>query len=118
LKFIRDEYDGRVAASTEFPPNISSTEIRTSLAAYEDKLAAAANRGLCACCGQIVPMSDIQQVQDGHRILEVLNGALDSCKFTFLQAIARAKCGWQPRLGKSRQDFPFQPFLLASTYRS
>ena len=79
LNFIRDEYKSRVAASEQFPPIMSSSIVRSSVARYEDIMTAAAKRGLCASCGKIVPTSDVRQVEHGDHILNVLKGSLDSC---------------------------------------
>lgn len=79
MRLIQDEYDKRVAASNLFPPDISSTDIRSSVSSYEDIIASAAKRGLCSSCGIFVPTPQIRHVQHGDRILNILNGALDSC---------------------------------------
>ena len=79
LSFIRDEYESRVAASDQFPPIMSSSIVRSSVARFEDIMTAAAKRGLCASCGTIVPMSDIHRVEHGNHILNILKGSLDSC---------------------------------------
>src|SRR6202046_5087639 len=79
LSFIRDEYESRVAASDQFPPIISSSIVRSSVARFEDIMTAAAKRGLCASCGTIVPMSDVHRVEHDNHILNILRGSLDSC---------------------------------------
>jgi uncharacterized protein DUF6570 len=79
VRLIQDEYDKRVAASNLFPPDISSTDIRFSVTRYEDIIASAGKRGLCSSCGIFVSIPEIRYVQHGDRILEILNGALDSC---------------------------------------
>ena len=79
LTFLRDEYEARAAASDIFPPEISSTHIRASVARYEEKISTAAKRGVCCCCGKFVSITDIHQLESDDPILQPVKGDLDHC---------------------------------------
>ncbi|OKO94694.1 ATP-dependent DNA helicase pfh1 [Penicillium subrubescens] len=79
LGFLRDEVDARSAASNAFPPEVSSSHVRTSIARYEEEISAAANRDVCCSCGKLVPKSNIYNVHDMDPLLLPLRGALDTC---------------------------------------
>lgn len=79
LKFLHDGHRSRAVASDLFPPEISSTDIRTSVARFEDSIAAAASTGVCASCGKIVPLSGLYQMEDDSPLLRPLDGTLDIC---------------------------------------
>jgi hypothetical protein len=79
LKFLRDEHDQRAAASEAFPPEISSSHIRASVARYEEDISAAARRVVCCSCGKFVPTTDIYQIDNEDPLLQPLGGTLDNC---------------------------------------
>jgi hypothetical protein len=79
LNFLRDGHRSRAVASDLFPPEISATDIRASVARFEDNIAAAASTGVCASCGKIIPLSDLYQMEDDSPLLQPLNGTLDNC---------------------------------------
>jgi hypothetical protein len=79
VAFLRDECQVRSAASDQFPPNISPRSIRESMGQYEDELASASARGLCASCGKEVPAADVLHVVSNDPILLPLVNSLDSC---------------------------------------
>lgn len=78
LAFLRDDYQARSAASDLFPPNVSPRSIRESMGRYEDELANASARGLCASCGMEVPAANVLHVVGNDPILVPLVGSLDS----------------------------------------
>jgi hypothetical protein len=79
LSFLRDELEGRAVASDAFPPEISCSHIRTSIARYEAEISAAAKRRVCCSCGKFVPITDTYHVDIEDPLLLPLEGTLDSC---------------------------------------
>lgn len=55
LSFLHDELETRAIASDAFPPEISSSHIRASVARYEDVISEAAKRCVCSSCGNLYP---------------------------------------------------------------
>ena len=51
---LEEEFNLREIASQEFPPKISSSDIRSSIGRYEDEMLAASERSICCCCGSCV----------------------------------------------------------------
>jgi hypothetical protein len=79
LCFLRDELETRAVASDVFPPDISCSHIRASVARYEDDISAAAKRCVCSSCGELVPTADIYRVGNEDPLLLPLLGSLDAC---------------------------------------
>jgi hypothetical protein len=78
LDFLRDELENRAVASDAFPPEISCSHIRTSVARFEDEISAAAKRRVCCSCGKLVPNTNIYHVDNDDPLLLPLEGALDT----------------------------------------
>jgi hypothetical protein len=51
---VEDEFGLRATASEGFPPDITSSHIRTSVSRYEDEISAASERSVCCCCGRFI----------------------------------------------------------------
>lgn len=79
LCFLGDELETRAVASDAFPPEISSSHIRASVARYEDFISAAAKRSVCCSCGKFVPNPNVHQVDNEDPLLLPLKGLLDTC---------------------------------------
>jgi hypothetical protein len=50
---LADEFELQEAASDAFPPEITSSHIRTSVSKYEDEMSAASERSVCYSCGRV-----------------------------------------------------------------
>jgi len=79
LGLLRAEYGDRVAASNAFPPDISPSDIRSSIANYEVDIATASNKAVCCSCGRLVYIKDLFQVTTEDPLLDLLEGKLDAC---------------------------------------
>src|SRR5438046_3073839 len=67
------------AASQTFPPEISSSHIRTSVRKYEDEMSAAPKRSVCCRCGKFIATADIYRIYDANDSLLPLQDSLDNC---------------------------------------
>jgi hypothetical protein len=76
---LENEFKLREAASQAFPPEISSSHIRTSVRKYQDELSAAPKKSVCCCCGKFVATVDIYRIDDADHSLLPLQGSLDNC---------------------------------------
>lgn len=76
---LEHEFDLRKAASAAFPPEITSSHIRTAVSKYEDELSAASERLVCCSCGRFVAMSDIYEINDHADFILPLHRTLDHC---------------------------------------
>ena len=79
VALLEEEFKRREKASQEFPPEISSSHIRTAVSRYEDEMLAATERSICSCCGRFVSSADIYQVSDQDDRLHQMD--LDQCGF-------------------------------------
>jgi hypothetical protein len=79
VSFLRQEYESRVHASHVFPPQISPSHIRLSVARFEKDMAIASRDATCSSCGKLVPSHDIRQFLDRDPLLRPLEGFLDTC---------------------------------------
>lgn len=79
LDFLRDELETRAVASDAFPPEISSSHVRASVARYEDIISEATKRCVCSSCGKLVPSSNVYRMDNEDPLLLPLKGALDTC---------------------------------------
>ena len=79
LCFLRDELEARAVASDAFPPEISSSHVRASVASYEEEITAASMKSSCCSCGKLVPITDISRVDNDDNLLLPLEGILDTC---------------------------------------
>jgi Domain of unknown function (DUF6570) len=52
LGFLKDEFEQHKIASQEFPPEITSSHIRSSISLYEDEMSAASQKSICCSCGK------------------------------------------------------------------
>lgn len=62
LGFLQREFDLRMQASHIFPPEISPSHIRSSIARYENSMAAVSQETSCCSCGRLVPLDDVRQI--------------------------------------------------------
>ena len=76
---LEDEFKLREAASQAFSPEISFSNIRTSVGKYEDEMSAAPKRSVCCCCGKFVSMLDIYQIDNANDSILHLQDSLDDC---------------------------------------
>ncbi|OKP14757.1 hypothetical protein PENSUB_7469, partial [Penicillium subrubescens] len=77
--FLSAELEACAVASDAFPPDISCSYIRASVARYEDEISAAAKRCVCCSCGELVPDTDIYHAHNEDPLLLLLLGSLDPC---------------------------------------
>ena len=78
-RLLEDEFVLQQAASEAFPPEISSSHIRMSVSKYEDEMSAASKTSVCCSCGELVPTTDLHQIDDSSHLIERLQGCLDIC---------------------------------------
>jgi hypothetical protein len=76
LAFLRDEYETHLHASNVFPPEISPSHIRASVASYENEIFAATQRAICCSCGKLVRVADLYQLLDEDPLIQILEGCL------------------------------------------
>lgn len=62
LDFLHDELETRAVASDAFPPEISSSHIRASIARYGDIISEAIKRYICSSYGKLIPGSKVYQI--------------------------------------------------------
>ena len=79
LGLLEDEFNQREAASKEFPPEISSSHIRSSIGRYEDEMLAASERLICCSCGSFVAKDDIYTIDDQDDLIQQQENSLDQC---------------------------------------
>ncbi|KFZ23650.1 hypothetical protein V502_01866 [Pseudogymnoascus sp. VKM F-4520 (FW-2644)] len=79
LGFLADEFELRRTASDTFPPNITTSCIRSSITQYETEMSVASRRSVCCSCGEFVPTSDIYEIDNGHPFIKGLRDTLDNC---------------------------------------
>jgi len=77
--FLEHEFDIRQAASEAFPPEITSSHIRTSVGRYEDEISAASERSVCCCCGRWVTAGDVYEISEQNDFILPPQGRLDRC---------------------------------------
>src|SRR5947209_3292826 len=76
---LEDEFNQREIASQEFPPEISSSHIRSSIGRYEDEMLAASERLICCSCGSFVAKDDIYKIDDQDKLILQQENSLDQC---------------------------------------
>lgn len=76
---LEDEFELREAASKAFPPEITSSHIRTSMSKYEDEMSAASMRSVCCSCGRFVAAPHIYEIDDQPDFIRLLQGSSDNC---------------------------------------
>src|SRR6266480_763267 len=59
ISLLEDEFKLRERASEEFPPEISSSHFRSSIARYVDEVSVACDRSIYCSCGSYVSKGDI-----------------------------------------------------------
>ncbi|KAH6691789.1 hypothetical protein BKA61DRAFT_742496 [Leptodontidium sp. MPI-SDFR-AT-0119] len=69
---LEEEFNLREAASEAFPPEITSSHIRTSVSKYENEMSAASERSVCCCCGRLIAAGDISALEDLTAVEECL----------------------------------------------
>jgi hypothetical protein len=79
IDFLHQEYESRLQASNQFPPDISPSHIRSSVACYEGHMSIQSQEGICSSCGRLVPLGDIHRLHNEDHLLQPLQGHLDSC---------------------------------------
>ena len=79
LGLLEVEFKLREKASQEFPPDITSSHIRTAISKYENEMSSALNKSICSCCGRIVATTDIYKIVDSDNIVLLLQYNLDHC---------------------------------------
>lgn len=79
--FLRQEHESRVHASQIFPPQVSESHIRLSVARFETIMGLARQDLPCASCGRLIPSTDARQVIEGDSLLKPLEGFLDCCGY-------------------------------------
>lgn len=79
VKILHQEFHSRLEASDTFPPEISPSHIRASIARYETMVAAATEDVACCLCGRLTPQEDIRQLHDEEPLLQPWRTCLDDC---------------------------------------
>lgn len=79
LDFLSDEFDLRQEASDIFPPEITSSSIRSSTKRYESAMLAASARSVCCSCCGFVLTSSIYKIDNGDNLIAPLRDVLDDC---------------------------------------
>src|SRR5271154_2511056 len=72
IGLLEEEFEQREAASEAFPPEISSTHIRTAISKYEDEISAVSERSICCSCGSFVATGDIYKIDDEDDFMRVV----------------------------------------------
>ena len=75
---LEDEFKLREVASGEFPPEISSSHIRSSISRYEDEMSAASERSICCSCGSFFA-GHVYQLDDQDDFILLHQTSLDRC---------------------------------------
>jgi hypothetical protein len=78
VDFLKDEFKQHETASREFPLEISSSQIRSSIGLYEDHMAAASQRSICCSCGRFFA-GYIYQIDDQDHLIQTRQASLDRC---------------------------------------
>jgi hypothetical protein len=81
VDFLEHEFDIRQAASEAFPPEITSSHIRTSVSKYKDEISAASKRSVCCCCGRWATAGDIYKVSEQNNFILSPQGHLNCCSY-------------------------------------
>jgi hypothetical protein len=64
VRLLEDELELREAASSQFPPAITSSVIRAAVSKYEDEMSAVSKRSVCCCCSNFAAIGDIYKIYD------------------------------------------------------
>jgi len=81
LSVLTDEFEQWKVTSDTFPPRITSSEIRTSVSEYESQILEASKRSICSCCGILVAVSDVYNIDNGNDIIRPLQHQLNHCGY-------------------------------------
>ena len=77
--FLADEFEKREAASKAFLPEITSSNIQTSVSKYESEMLEATKKSVCCSCGILVATADVCQINENDDLIQPLQGLLDHC---------------------------------------
>jgi uncharacterized CHY-type Zn-finger protein len=76
---LESDFEERKAASADFPPDISTAVIRSSIRRYEEMMDTASLL-ICGSCGELIPSTDICTLEsDDSRLHVIGQDHLDSC---------------------------------------
>jgi hypothetical protein len=76
---LEEEFKLQETASREFPTEISSSHIRSSICRYEDEILASSERSICCSCGGFFPSGDTHEISDQDERLQGMR--LDRCGY-------------------------------------
>jgi hypothetical protein len=79
LSLLKDEFEINQAASERFPPEITSSNISTSVSKYEDEMLDVSKRYVCCSCSKLVAIADVYEIHDNDDLVQLLQGLLDHC---------------------------------------
>jgi hypothetical protein len=79
LGLLEEEFTLRETASRQFPSEISSSHIRSSITRYEDEMLASSERSICCSCGGFFPSGDTHEIGDQDERLQGMR--LDRCGY-------------------------------------
>jgi ribosomal protein L32 len=80
IALLESEFEERKAASADFPPNISTAVIRSSIRRYEDMMDTASRLSICGTCGELVLSTDTCTLEnDDFRLHVIGQDHLDCC---------------------------------------
>jgi hypothetical protein len=80
VNLLEDEFRLREIASQEFPPDIPSTHIRSSVSKYENEMSAASQRSICCSCGKFFA-GHIYQIDNEDNFIQTHQDNLDRCGY-------------------------------------
>jgi hypothetical protein len=70
-----------MSASGLFPPDVSTSLVRRSMARFEKEMRVASRDIACCSCGMLTPPADARQIPDEDPVLRPLEGFLDLCGY-------------------------------------
>jgi hypothetical protein len=80
MGLLEDAFKLREIASQNFPPEVSSSHIRSSISKYEDEISAASKRSTCCSCGMFF-LGHVYQINDQDDFIRLHQSSLDRCGY-------------------------------------
>lgn len=81
VAFILQEHESRVCASSLFPPDISVSLVRRSMARFEKEMEVASGDIACCSRGVLTLPTSARQISDEDPVIRPLEGFLDQCGY-------------------------------------
>ena len=80
MSLLKDEFKLQESASQQFPSEISSLHIQSSISKYENEMMTACERSICCCCGGFFD-DCINKIDDQNDFIQLYRPSLDSCGY-------------------------------------